>query len=504
MSIGFETIPVNVRASEILIEVRQAISAIGAAQFLTQRISMIGQYDPAKTSVVDYVPKKIEDSDHAADLYGFGSMLHLMALKVFKGISTSGVDVFAHPVPDDGSGVAATGDITATGTASSSGVIFVYISGQRIPVVVNKDDTQDDIAISIAAAISAKLNAPTTAVVNGVTTNQVDLTSKWKGLSANDITIKLNLGGDLEANQAPGGVTIAITDMASGALNPDPSDAFTNMGDTWFTRLVYPYDDATNLDILDDAGDVRFQPDVRRFFLGVIGSVKDKTDFITQASSRNSPWETFVPAHLSPNLPFEIAAATVGVTSVRAQADPARPYKGMELPDIIAGYENDQLTYADKNDITEAGGSVTYIDTFGNVRILDLNTTLTLNAIGGEVEQWARRTLAWSNNQAKVFSLESLFLREPFIAAKIVDDDAVTSQQYAISPRKLKSFITGLIDGLWIPQAWSKNRDAIIAGMITEIDALNPERLNAEVPDDHAVGLRILAILYNFTATSNF
>jgi phage tail sheath gpL-like len=176
----------------------------------------------------------------------------------------------------------------------------------------------------------------------------------------------------------------------------------------------------------------------------------------------------------------------------------------MTLPGIIAGSEIDPHTYADLDQIEKAGGSTTKIDNFGNVIIWDLNTTLTENALGAPVEAWATRTLLVSNNQAKVYSIEVLLLSEPFVAAKIVDDNAVTTQEYAISPRKLKSFIISLIDSLWIPQAWSKNRDAIVDGIVTEIDSLNPERLNAEIPDDHAVGLRILAVLYKYTATSDF
>lgn len=503
MPISFETIPTNARASGLFVEVQQAITGISNANFIPQQISLVGQYDPAKTTVVDYVPKKIESADQAASLYGFGSMLHLETIKVFAGILTSGIPVYAHPVPDDGAAVASDGTITATGAATSAGTLFFYIANQQVQVNIEDADTGDDIAIAIAAAITAKLTLPVTAAVNGVTTEQVDITSKWKGISANDIDISVNLEGDVESSKAPSGTTIAIVAMANGATNPDITSVFTNMGDNWFTRLVFPYDDSANLVIMEAAGVVRFQPDIRRFFLGFVGSIKVKADYIAQVAARNSNWTTFVPAHNSVSLPFEVAAACVGVSTLRAQADPARPSKGLALPGIRAGYEIDPYTYSDKNDMTIAGGSVTYIDAFGNVRILDLNTTTTTNDIGGEVAQWARRIIAWSNNQAKVFSLEALLTAEPFVAAKIVSNDAVTSQQYAISPVKLKGYLIGLVDGLWMPQAWSKNRDEIINGIITEIDSGNPERLNAQIADDQAVGLRILAVLYQFVATSN-
>ena len=498
--INFKALPANLKASNLFVEVQQAIGTIGAAFFLPQILSLVGQYDPAKT-VTDYIPKLLSNADQAASLYGLGSMLHLEAIKAFKAIGTSGIPIYAHPLGDDGSGIAATGTITVTGSATSSGVLFIYLSGQKITVAVASGDADTAIAIAIDAAITAALNVP---VTSSVATTVVTLTSKWKGETANEITIVPNLGGDAEIAQNPTGPVIGIVDMASGAVNPDTTSIFTNMGNTWFTRLVFPYRDSTNLDVLEDAGDTRFAPEIRRFFIGIVGSTKNKADFISEVSARNSLWSTFVPAHDSPSLPFEVASATLGISAVRAQADPARKYTGLELQGIIAGADIDPLTYNDKNDIENAGGSTTFIDSFGAVRILDLNTTLTLNELSAPVDKWATRTLVVSNNQAKVFSIEQLLTREPFIAAKIVSNDAVTTQEYAISPRILTSFITSLIDELWIPQAWSKNRDEIVAGIQTEIDTLNPERLNAEIPDDHAVGLRILAVLYKYAATSNF
>jgi phage tail sheath gpL-like len=52
---------------------------------------------------------------------------------------------------------------------------------------------------------------------------------------------------------------------------------------------------------------------------------------------------------------------------------------------------------------------------------------------------------------------------------------------------------------LWIPQAWSKNRDFIVEGIQAEINASNPGRIDVLIPDVLAVGLRIIAVKYQWS-----
>ncbi len=86
----------------------------------------------------------------------------------------------------------------------------------------------------------------------------------------------------------------------------------------------------------------------------------------------------------------------------------------------------------------------------------------------------------------------------------MVDDSARTGLQYAVSPSRVKAFVLRLIDELWIPSAWSKDRDSIKASIRAEIDPTNAGRINVQLTDNIAAGLRIVGILYNwaFSATA--
>lgn len=499
MTITFKTLPTNPKASNIFIEIERARQGIAQTAILNQKLSLIGQYDPAKTGVIDYVPRQVSSAGEVATIYGFGSMLHLMAIKAFATISTSGIPVFIHPVPEVLAGVAAEFVITPVGTATSSGTLFIYISNQLIEVSVTLDDDSNTIAASINTAIAAKLNVP---VTTSVILDDVTLTSKWKGETSNKINVSFNLNdGDLEKN--PAGVVIGVGTGAGGTTSPDTTNVFTNMGSTFFTKLAFAFDDSSNLTILDAAGDTRHDSSFRRIIVPIIGRTDGDSTFESFVQPLDSEWINAVPVFNSVALPFEVAARVAAMTAIRSQGDPAQSYRNMSLGDIRAGSKTELLDYARQNEIEIAGGSVTFVDDTGTVRILDLNTTQKTDEFAQPIPNFQARTVLWSNNQAKSFSLENLLTNPPFDAAKIVDNDAITSQPFAISPDKLKSFIISLIDQVWIPLAWTKNRDEVVASIVTEIDALNAEQLNVTINDDHAVGLRIMGVLYRYTATSS-
>ena len=492
MSIEFSVVPSNAIASAVFIE--QEYKRQGVPGPIPQRIALLGQYNSGYTPT-DNVALEITSAAEAATYFGPGSQLHRLAIKLFAGLGNGTVGVDAFPLTS-GTG-ASTGTITITGDATGSGTISLYIAGQRVPVTVTSGDLVATIATAIAAAINADVTLPVTASASlGVVT----LTAKWVGLSANGITIEQDLASG-ESSAEGTGYTVGIVDMSGGTADPSIATALANFGNTWYTWVVCPYSTDTSLDLLEAAGELRIGPTIKKPFAGVAGFNGTRTSFLTALNDRNSPWTSYVCVDSSPNLPGEIAAAVVGVCALSAQSNPARPYKTLALSGIMAGAVAD-WTYAQKDAVEAAGGAVTYKDSSGVVRIYDLLTTYVTNALGAVDESW-RYTVTITNIQAKLYSLDQLFSSAPFDRAIVVDDDAVTAKQYAVSPKRVKGYVISLIDGQWIPEAWSKNRDDIVAGIVAEIDASNPGRINVLVPDIIAVGLRIVAVKleWSFSAT---
>lgn len=487
MSIGFNAVPSNAIASGVFIE--PEFKRSGPPGPIPQRVALLGQYNVGKTPT-DNQPLAITSVDEAKSYFGRGSMLARMAARLFAGIGSGTVQVDAFPLAA-GTG-SATGTITVVGPSTSAGTISLYIAGDRVPVAVANAAAQNDIAAAIGAAINADLDLPVTA---SVTDNVVTLTARNAGLAGNQITVRLDLGsGDSVAE--PTGLTITIVAMSGGSSDPSIQTALDNFGGTFYTWVVCPYNTDTSLDTLEAVGTARLDPAIKRPFAGVVGYNGTRANFLTWLVDRNSPWTTAVPVDSSPNHPAEIAAAVVGSCSVSAQTDPARPYKTLLLPGIKPG-TTAPWTYAQANAVEVAGGSATYVDASGQVRIKDLVTTYTTNPLGAVDESW-RWTVTITNVQAKIDSLDQLALSAPFDRGKVVDDAAVTGQEYAVRPNTVKAYIIDLIDSLWIPQAWSKKRDTIVAGIKVEINESNPGRIDVLVPDIIAVGLRIMAVKYQW------
>lgn len=486
--IGFSSVPQGAIASGVFVEQQPVKGSLGSL-VIPQRIGLIGQYNAGK-SVEAYTPKYLSSADQAAQLYGVGSMLHLMAIKAFAGAGS--VEIYAIPIPGDASSVGSTGTITVSGTATSGGTLALFVAGQKVPVKVTLGDSATAIATAIANAIAATVNAPVSATPSA---DSVSITSKWKGATANQITIAQDLDdGDILAE--PTGVSLAISQPAGGSTDPDTEPAFTALGADFFTQIAYPYSSAGALSDLDAAWTARISPEVKRPFLAIIGYTGLRAQYLTDVEARNSPAETYILAESSPNLALEVAASAVGVCARSASANPARPWKSLVLPGIRAG-NRPALTYGEHDAIQRKGGGTTDPNLDGTVQIHDLVTTYKTNALGAADDAF-RYPESIANMQAKIYSLDNLFRGHPFDRAIVVDDNARTGVQYAMSPARVKAFVLRLLDELWIPNAWSKDRDAIKASIRAEIDATNPGRINVQLTDSMAVGLRIVAVLYNW------
>ena len=111
-----------------------------------------------------------------------------------NGDGVGSIPVTVYPLEDDGSGVAATGDITPSGTAIISANYRVRVSNiDSAAFTVAAGASVADITAAATAAINAILDMPVIAS-DGSTT--IDLTAKWAGSSGNDIHVEMVASAD--------------------------------------------------------------------------------------------------------------------------------------------------------------------------------------------------------------------------------------------------------------------------------------------------------------------
>ena len=507
MAINFNNVPTTARASQNFIELAGVKRSL-ADLFIPPIGGLIGQYDASKTSTVDYLPVKVVSADDVGNKFGFGSQIHRMALamsRVNPGVFLQGGGIYAFPIPEESGGTAASDTVTFTGgPATSAGTFYFSIGGDTIQVAVSVGDTVTNVGDAYDTAVAAKQNLPiTSSNAAGVVTN----TAKGKGTYGNFIKVVINPAGDSQEAKNPAGITVATGNsdgfLSSGATDPSVEDVFLNasgedvLGDRWYTCFNVPLTDETNIGFHTTSADLRADPGVNRICVHVAGYQKASySEALAFPAIVNSEyfWPIWDGDLYSPE--WELSAAAMAHYLDNQNQSPNRPIKTLDTG-LTVDPDKINMNYTAKDALFDDGMSYCYIDNSGVLRLGDQALSRRTNASGGEDTSWYD-VQQISVRQAKAYSLEQLFLSDTYERGVVVDDSAVTNVNYAIAPKDIIAALTKLILDLWEPYAWSKNIDTIIAGITAEINSSYSSRIDAELTDDEARALRIIAVRYAF------
>ena len=357
-----------------------------SASVLERKIVIIGSYNAGKT-VVDNVLAQIFSPADAADKYGFGSMLHRLAIWADKG--AKGVETWVVPQPDTG-GTAADGSVLFAGTTIASGTIYAYIAGESISFSF-AGGTPAELCTAYVAAINADSNLNVTAAVNGGTPEQADITSKTLGPYGNDIVISFN---EKNGEAFPTGLTSAtVTSMSSGATLPDIQDALDALGtgdaqnENYFTDLIHGYgQDSTTLNAIstyNGTGNLfegNYSKEVMRPFRTLTGDTVAGSSGLSALISLGDGRKLdrtngVIAVPDSPNHPSEIAALAMGIQA-RLNNTRAEENAGDQvLSDVIPGAKDQRWSddYDSRDLAVKAGVSPTMVKS-GAVVIQNLVT----------------------------------------------------------------------------------------------------------------------------------
>ena len=460
---------------------------------LPQVIAVLATYDPAKTSVVPNEPVRVFSDVEAGDKFGFGFPAHLSAKQILRKAGI--VPVFIFPVEEAVGASAADGSVLFVGTSSTAGTLNFYIGGQLVRVTVPKTTIPADIATALAAAINAAINLPVTAVVNGVTAEQVDITSKYQGVIADDITIALNLS-ELEKDNTPVGVSATITAMVDGAGTPEVTDALGKMGTDWYTYVVNTFGtDTAVMDEIDTFNeDNRWDTIINKFFRAFYGSVDDFSTITAITDGRKlDRTNGVIHSPGSYALPLELASLAVGQMARRNQNDPAQPYTGLELDGLIPAPAASQLTYVQRDAAIKLGTGTTILED-GVIKLEDI--AMHYHKTGEEPPAYR-----WAVDIAKLaqwaFSVSLVFEGENWRGKILVDDGDVVININARRPLDATAEIFKLADAasaaaiITKPQTTKENT-------VSGIDGSNPNRLNIRTLIVLSGATRIISLTSNF------
>lgn len=447
---------------------------LGQAQYLPQRIAVIGQGNTTSSYSTD---KAIITSEkEVADTYGYGSPLHLACRQLLpaNGNGIKGIPITVYPLEDDGSGVASDGSIDAVGDATEAGGGYVYVGGVKSSKIVIPDESTAAEALDIIKlAIDAILHIPIT--TSAVAAGSLPLTSKWKGLSANDITIDIS---ELECT----GITFSVTDMASGDVNPDVQDALDIIDEIWETLLLncMNYDDTDTNALYHAFGEARWEQTVKKPLLvatGCIDNYATRTAVTGAAAGKPNRTMFLIQSCGSRELPFVIAAqGLVNDIAQKMNDTPAYNYTGI-LQGLHTGDDTVQENHSTRDNAVKAGAST-------NIKIGELaalQDIVTFYHPDGEDPPAFRYPVDICKLMQIVYNLD--IIQETFRGRPLLPDGTPTNDPNAVQPKMIRTVLSVLADSL------ASGKSAIIAdpdftkeNMTVAINSTNPKRIDTVFP----------------------
>jgi len=447
----------------------------GSAAMLPQRLVVIGQ---GNDDVV-YDTKKYVCQGTAYEIgqkYGLGSPLHLAALQLFPQVGAGATfPVTFIGVEAGESDVAATGQITVSGTATSSGSATINLGGLEIDVVIAKGDTDTTIMTKIISAVNAEQNRVATAAQGG---GIVNFTARWKGALGNRIYFELD--SDVS------GVSFTVSKFANGVGVPEITDALTEIGTSvWETFILntFDYKDSNGdaLSILDDYqtwGEGRWDTLTKMPALVAHGCIDDFSTRTAVSDERKTDYiNFFITSVGSPELPFVVAAK--GLLGMLSSADenPAQNYKNV-LSGLARGDDSAQEAYTVRNQSVMLGASTNII----NGSVAQLNDIVTFYHPDSDGKYPSRRYVVDAVKLMNiVYNLRLITEADDVVGAPLVPDEQITTNPTALQPKTFKTWFRNLATSLGL-NAIISDVDFTLDNITVSIDSENSKRVNYVFP----------------------
>jgi len=482
--IAFNEIPAALRIPGTFVEFDNRLAGNAAINF---KVLVIGQRLTTGTVAAD-IATRVNTGEQAEEYFGRGSML----AEQIKAIKNADKFMETYAIALDEAGAAAAGTITATGDATGAGTLAIYIAGAKVLVGVASGDTDDEIATAIAAAITADTTLPVNAVVNGVTTNQVDLTCKWKGETGNDLDLRMNYYDE----KTPSGVVMSFGVMAGGTTNPDVTATIAALGDEWYNWIVMPFTDTANLVALETELDSRWGP-MRQIGARAFSAFRGSHAATgTQGNSRNNPHVTCMGTNTSPQPPYIWASVNAIIGAKYLSIDPARPLQRLKLTGIMAPTKETRWTDTERNQLLFDGIATYTVASDGSVMIERQVTMYQENTSGFADDSYLDINTPETLERIR-FEQRAMFAQK-YPRHKLAEDTMrVAPGQPVMQPKIAKAELLALYIEME-DKGWVQDYAGYKETLNSEVDVNDPARLNIYDSPKLVGQMRVTAIHNEF------
>jgi len=449
---------------------------------LPQRIAILGEANDANQSTLSLTPVSVTSAQQAGNLYGYGSPIyHIMRIlrPLLSGDGVGGIPTYVYPQAVASGATSKIQTLTAAGVATGSGVHYVKIAGREsqegIYYAINivAGDNAATIATKIASAVNAVIGAP---VLANSTSYEVIFTSKWSGLTANDISISVDTGG------VSLGLTYSTVNVQNGAGTPSISAALTLFANDWNTIVINPYTDTNTMNTLEtfngipspdgiQQGTGQYAGIIMKPFIAITGSVADDPSSITD-SRLNQVTIAIAPAPASLGLPMEAAANMAYLFALQAQNNPHLDVAGSFYPDMPTPTSIGTMqTYTNRDAIVKKGCSTVNLNS-GLYKVEDFVTTYHPSGENPPQYRYCRNLNIDWNVKYGYHLLEITNVENHAIAS---DSDIVTANN-VVRPLDWKAAIDTYADDL-AKRALITQPTFMQSSITVALSSTNPDRL---------------------------
>jgi phage tail sheath gpL-like len=407
----FNEIPYDWLEPAVFLEIRPNYASMGVLPYPT-KVLIAGQ----KLATGTLVPGQIVEvtrAEEAIALFGLGSIgAEMVAAFRYANKTTP---LFVTAASDAAGAVKATGTLTFAGAVPSATVLRFKIGGQSIRITAKPTDTATTLATALAAAINADTdNVVTAAAALGVVT----CTARNGGEVGNGIDLRV----DVTAQPVPNGLTVTVVAMSGGAGNPDLQAVLDVLANTWFTDVVHPWADATNMAICAEWLRIRYVATAKLDVHGFVAIRGTYGQLGTFGMLTNSPYLTAMGLKNSPTSPWKLAAAVAGIATFQLTNDPARQLRSLVVPGVEAPLPADQFTEEEQNLLLNKGISTFDHLSDGATVISRLITTYKTSSLGVLDRAWL--DIMTPKTLSRIRYDWSAYVTLQYPRSKLVDDES--------------------------------------------------------------------------------
>lgn len=427
-------------------------------------------------SMADNVPILALNADDVAAKAGIGSMLHQQARKWFERNRFTETYIISVPAPV---GDASVFTYTVAGTATEAGELPIYIDGERFSVGVGIGDSATALSAALEAEIAARPDLIT--FTSSENAGTISLTATYAGALGSDHDIREVY---LDTDKIPAGLTVTLAEATPGSGTADISNAITGIAGTWFNIMTMPFNDSSNLDLMEAEMAVRFGPDVQQdglCYFGYADTAANSIAFST-AASRNSQSMVMVDAYRYTQHHMYVAAYVAAEVARSVENDPGQPLHRITLDTLLPPVASERHTLSTLNTLTKNGIMTLDPHQFGGPQTFGTVTMYLKNSSGINDQSY--------RYQNTLYIL--MFLRYDFVAtilskfgrARLVDNsDRIQSGLQVISPTIGKAEAVSIARN-WETLGLVENVDTFVEEVVCQRNTQNPNRLDWILPPD--------------------